>query len=57
MEEENQKAIDNALFKKLEELTIKMPNDPTLYTQDVDNYMAMFRVEFDKVQGDTMKKN
>lgn len=35
MEEENQKAIDNAMFKKLEDLTIKMPSDPILYKKDV----------------------
>lgn len=57
MEEENQKAIDNALFKKLEEISLKMNNDPILYKTDVQNYLQMFRVELDKVQGDTMKKN
>jgi hypothetical protein len=57
MEGENQKAIDNALFKKLEEITIKMNSDPILYKGDVENYLAMFKVEFEKVQGDTMKKN
>jgi hypothetical protein len=35
MEEENQKAIDNAMFKKLEDLTIRMPSDPILYKTDV----------------------
>lgn len=57
MEGENQKAIDNALFKKLEEITIKMNSDPILYKGDVENYLAMFKIEFEKVQGDTMKKN
>lgn len=57
MEGENQKAIDNALFKKLEEITIKMNSDPILYKGDVETYLAMFKVEFEKVQGDTMKKN
>lgn len=54
---ENQKAIDNALFKKLEDISIKMPSDPILYKPDVDKYMDMFKIEFDKVQGDTMKKS
>lgn len=57
MEEVNQKAIDNAMFKKLEDLTIKMPSDPILYKGDVQHYLALFKVEFEKVQGDTMKKN
>lgn len=57
MEVENQKAIDNALFKKLEEITIKMNADPILYKVDVENYLGLFKVEFEKVQGDTMKKN
>jgi len=34
-----------------------MPSDAILYKPDVDIYMDMFKVEFDKVQGDTMKKN
>jgi hypothetical protein len=34
-----------------------MSNDPALYTSDVQDYLALFKVEFDKVQGDTMKKN
>ena len=56
-EEVNQKAIDNAMFKKLEELTIKMPTDHTLYESEVDHFLKLFQVEFEKVQGDTMKKN
>jgi len=46
MEEENQKAVDNAMFKKLEELSIKMPSDPILYKTDVDKYHDYFKVEF-----------
>lgn len=57
MEEENQKAIDNALFKKLEDLTIKMPSDPILYKTDVLKYLDFFKIELEKVQGDTMRKN
>jgi hypothetical protein len=57
MEEENQKAIDNAMFKKLEELTMKIPNDPILYKPDILSYSDLFKIEFEKVQGDTMKKN
>ena len=54
---ENQKANDNALFKKLEEITIKMPSDPILYKEDVDKYKDLFAIQFEKVQGDTMKKS
>lgn len=36
---------------------MKLPNDPNLYKEDVQKYMGMFKVEFEKVQGDTMKKN
>lgn len=46
MEEENQKAIDNAMFKKLEDLTIRMPSDPILYKTDVQHYLGLFKVEF-----------
>ena len=46
MQEENQKAIDNALFKKLEEITIKMANDPTIFDTDVEEYLQLFKVEF-----------
>ena len=28
---EMQEQLDNALFKKLEELTMKIPSDPSLY--------------------------
>lgn len=45
------------MFKKLEDLTIKMPNDPILYKSDVEHYLTLFKTEFEKVQGDTMKKN
>jgi hypothetical protein len=45
------------MFKKLEDLTIKMPSDYILYKGDVEHYLKLFRVEFEKVQGDTMKKN
>lgn len=34
-----------------------MPSDPILYKTDVDKYLQMFKVEFEKVQGDTMKKS
>ena len=57
MEVENQKAMDHALFKKLEEITMQMTNDPPLYATDVQLFLKLFQVEFDKVQGDTMKKN
>ncbi len=54
---QNQKAVDNALFKKLEELNSKTPADPSLYLEDVEQYSKMFMVELEKVQGDAMKKN
>jgi hypothetical protein len=44
MEEENRKAVDNALFKKLEEIAIKMPNDSILYKDDVINYLELFKI-------------
>lgn len=34
-----------------------MPSDPILYKSDVLKYQDLFKVEFEKVQGDTMKKN
>lgn len=34
-----------------------MPADPILYKNDVLHYLDLFKVELDKVQGDTMKKN
>lgn len=34
-----------------------MPSDPILYKSDVEKYETLFKVEFEKVQGDTMKKN
>lgn len=45
MEEENQKAINNALFKKLEEITSRMPNDPILYKPDAEKYHGFFKEE------------
>lgn len=45
------------MFKKLEEITIKMPSDPILYKEDIEKYKEMFKLEFEKIQGETMKKN
>ena len=43
---EMQEALDNALFKKLEELTMKIPSDPPLYKDDIDYYSKMYQAEF-----------
>lgn len=34
-----------------------MPSDPILYKDDVEKYKEMFKLEFEKIQGETMKKN
>ena len=43
MDKKECEEIDNALFKKLEELTIKIPTDPPLYTDKVLDYSNMFK--------------
>jgi hypothetical protein len=49
--------LDNALFKKLEELTIKIPSDPALYTDHVQKYSKMYKEELDMLLGDIQKKH
>jgi hypothetical protein len=36
---------------------MKMGSDPILYKIDVEYYLGLFKVELEKIQGDTMKKN
>lgn len=43
---EQQAELDSALFKKLEELTMKIPADPSLYKEDVLKYSTMYQEEF-----------
>lgn len=54
---EQQEQLDNALFKKLEELTMKIPSDPSLYKEDIEYYSKMYQDEFQKLLNDIQKKN
>ena len=38
-----QSELDNALFKKLEELTMKIPADPILYKEEIIKYSALYK--------------
>lgn len=38
-----QSELDSALFKKLEELTMKIPTDPILYKEEIIKQSALFK--------------